>query len=910
MQNEQFQGSNESQKEASLIMTSVYNAIKNGQSPEDAYDALVARKIESKQAVMIVDSVVKYMIENDEYTEEDEENNKIAREEEEQKYENPNQAIEEEKDEEAENQMNQYNEQSLEVANDTSAIDQEEEDAANSSQDYLGFKYGGALGQAFKNEEEEEDDEEEEKKYYEDDQIIKDQNNDFTSELERLSKSGIAQNFDFSDINNYQIPYQPIFEPNDYYKTNLDYAKYGGNSNKKYASNVFNLLKKEDGGEEDNLENEENVENEPFQQATQTDDLKDSVKKRLTDFVGAVGMTSKKYKMDEWFKKMKEVNDPMLEEIINPQSQNNPIQDQNEQAAQMLGTQNSTSSASGTQQDSMAYGGESSFSQYQKGGRFKRAVQKYFPGEILGSPKKSRNVITRVYNPKTGQMVNLPTGDSKFDRVEVTKRNWLHQPKKYTVHYKNGNVSDIAPLVDSRNPILNDQSQRSNVDGLNLNSKIAIRKGELGNKINNWKLRMQGLDEYGNPIGSEQSDKIPLSNEEMLIKQGKIWDEKSKRWIVKPEPLSAPMQYMKDSLTVPNNPQPFSFDQLINTSGPRNNEMQSNEMYDYKDVDVLNGDYNNDGYVDALDFVYSPEQVYLGTGDLNKSQDPELWNGKKVLDEVTVKPILKQYGGSLNKFLPKKVVGGPPPCGPGETLDPNTNLCVANPVFNAQTFAPPNAPIDPSIAASNSGTQVKNAPVNNFYANQNSFNKPNEVNVDPSLDPNIMPKLPTVSTMDAFNNSFKKKPTGDEQIAIDVEKQNNKGKLTFGKNNTGVSEARIQTFNAGVDIADSVRRGIESNKAQNEMYENLSSNNLYASDPSRDRGDYDTNSGLYRPDEQGQMWNSRSKQFGGYIDEEEYYDPYLEEDELTYAKGGEKITYMSEDQIRAFMAAGGQVEFL
>ena len=181
MQNEQFQGSNESQKEASLIMASVYNAIKNGQSPEDAYDALVARKIESKQAVIIVDSVVKYMIENDEYTEEDEETNKIAREEEEKKYENPNQAIEEEKDQEAEKQMNQYNEQRLEIANDTSGIEQEEEDAANSSEDYLGFQYGGALGQAFENEEEEE--EETEEKYYEDDQIIKDQNNNFTSEL-------------------------------------------------------------------------------------------------------------------------------------------------------------------------------------------------------------------------------------------------------------------------------------------------------------------------------------------------------------------------------------------------------------------------------------------------------------------------------------------------------------------------------------------------------------------------------------------------------------------------------------------------------------------------------------------------------------------------------------------------------
>ena len=136
--------------------------------------------------------------------------------------------------------------------------------------------------------------------------------------------------------------------------------------------------------------------------------------------------------------------------------------------------------------------------------------------------------------------------------------------------------------------------------------------------------------------------------------------------------------------------------------------------------------------------------------------------------------------------------------------------------------------------------------------------------------------------------------------------------ITFGKDNTEVSEARLNMFNAGVDIADSLKRGRESNKAENEMYENLSSNNLYASDPSRDRGDYDTNSGLYRPNEQGQMWNSRSAQYGGYIDEEEYYDPYVEEEEdkLTYANGGEKITYMSEDQIRAFMAEGGQVEFL
>lgn len=868
--NQQFQGSNSSQKEASLILASVYNAIKKGQSPEDVYDALIARKMDSKQATQIVTSVVDYMIENDEYTDEDAENNKKAREEEEQKYEDPNQAIEQQKDEEAENQMNQYNEQSLEVANDTSAIEQEEEDAANSSQDYLGFQYGGALGQAVKNQEQEDENEEdltdEEEVIDEDQNYIKEENENFTSELEKLiANSPGTQNIDYSNIGEYAIPYQPIIETGDYFENNdyenndlnftEEYAKYGGSSKKRFSKNVFNLLKKEEGGVQNNLED---TKKESLTKAKQTDDLQDSVKKTLTDFVGAVGMTSKKFKMDEWFKKMKEVNDPMLEQILNLQAQNDPIQDQNQQAAQMLGTQNSTSSISENQQDFMAYGGVSTYPQFKPGGRFRKAVEKYFPGNILNSPNPSRNVITKVYNPRTGQMVNLPTGDSVFDRVEVTKRNWLHKPKKYTVYYNNKNApthlnpdSKYTPnatqLVDSRNPSLTNQSKKSNVDGLGLQARMAINKGERQNERNSRRLERKGLDEYGNLIGVNNQGEI-------LDEDGRLTRDSEGNW------------YDRNDDIIPNKQSP--------------SEVPGYYDYLYKDINILNGDYNNDGYVDALDFAYSPEN--------------------------------KQYGGSLNKFLPKKVVGGPLPCSPGETLDPNTNKCVANPVFNDQTFAAPNTPIDPSIAASNSNTQVTGAPVNNFYANQDSFNKPNEVNVDPSLDPNIIPKLPINSVKDYFKPKIPI-PNASDQTAVDVENKKNKEKLAFGsKADTSVSEGRLQTFNTGVDIIDSIRRGIETGKAQNEMYENLNSNNLYASDPSRDRGDYDTNSGLYRPDEQGQMWNSRSKQFGGYIDEEEY-EPYIEEDEedeLTYAKGGEKITYMSEDQIRAFMAAGGQVEFL
>jgi hypothetical protein len=78
------------------------------------------------------------------------------------------------------------------------------------------------------------------------------------------------------------------------------------------------------------------------------------------------------------------------------------------------------------------------------------------------------------------------------------------------------------------------------------------------------------------------------------------------------------------------------------------------------------------------------------------------------------------------------------------------------------------------------------------------------------------------------------------------------------------------------------------------MYENLTADNLYAVDPSRDRGDYETNTGLYRPDEQGQIWNSRSAQLGGAMED------YYEDEEVD----------MTEEELEDFLANGGEVEYL
>jgi len=111
-------------------------------------------------------------------------------------------------------------------------------------------------------------------------------------------------------------------------------------------------------------------------------------------------------------------------------------------------------------------------------------------------------------------------------------------------------------------------------------------------------------------------------------------------------------------------------------------------------------------------------------------------------------------------------------------------------------------------------------------------------------------------------------------------------------------QAGMNLANAGIRGITGMKNRLDDARISRDFYDNFTADNLYASDPSRDRGDY-AESGLYRPDEQGQVWNSRSKQYGGGVSFGEDPD-YVEGDEV----------YMTDDEIRQYMANGGQVEYL
>lgn len=140
---------------------------------------------------------------------------------------------------------------------------------------------------------------------------------------------------------------------------------------------------------------------------------------------------------------------------------------------------------------------------------------------------------------------------------------------------------------------------------------------------------------------------------------------------------------------------------------------------------------------------------------------------------------------------------------------------------------------------------------------------------------------------------------GSHQIEQTYEPE---GDVSFDyKTNTNVDpQAALLTGNAVAKGALGMVDRLRNRKREKEMYKNLTADNLYATDPSRDRGDYDTNTGLYRPNEMGQTWNSRSKQMGGQND-------YLNEDP-DYVEGDE--VDMTEEELADFIANGGEVEYL
>jgi hypothetical protein len=255
----------------------------------------------------------------------------------------------------------------------------------------------------------------------------------------------------------------------------------------------------------------------------------------------------------------------------------------------------------------------------------------------------------------------------------------------------------------------------------------------------------------------------------------------------------------------------------------------------------------------------------------NKAREKVVLQMEQRWDEIDRAVNSRKYGGALSKF----VGGGDNQPFTGESPIAYTN----NPMMQGKS--------DLDLISLNSGIQGAQGQVN--WGAMSSQGIVNQKNDDGSVSYGVDatykgPQAPEIKIDPMQQEEFQVAKTYSEPLAIDV-----KNKLSQGER-----EARLIAGNSLMRGVAGFKNRRDDTKQMEGFYDNLTADNLYASDPSRDRGDY-AESGLYRPDEQGQTWYGRSAQMGGYVDDE--------------FEDGEEV-YMTDEEIKEYMANGGQIQFI
>jgi hypothetical protein len=968
----QMGGGTEQNEMNARMATSIQQAIKRGQTPQDIYESLIARKMDQKLAMQLVSSVVKYMMEAGELEEES-----LAQAEQKdaaeiQAMEQEKMLMANEKDAAAQQQMDTYRQQSMAAAMDTSEADMAEEEDANSTEEIFGFQDGG------------------EQVSYE--SVY--QNADGTDVAEEVSASdgkfnldalientAGTQNLNFPGLEQYYIPYSPLAADSlELPDMSMPTAKYGGSHKKQFSKNVMNLLKKQTGGMQEDEVVDSSI-------AKQTDDLTGTVKKKKTSFVDAVGNTAKKVKIDEWFEKLKETQDPLLDQILSPVPKGDPAQEQQMQMNQAMG------------EDQMRRGGQ------------KKAKRKYRnlierTNKLLGVegayPSDFGDIPMNTYNKsypfiqQSFETIDVPTLEKYFSdlanaptiqqdqplmpMIDVYETGFFGRPKKYRVFYpqaSKGTAEQQAEEATLKNNIENDPNAKVTVNETQVNLQVPGDPKEMPST--DFIQGYAGGGQYGGFVDPS------LPNLTRFVYGGNDFPEEAKNVN---DPYFTDMgQYQDGGMMFPNpdqdteNPmhhlsmysqasdifhQPMNTVEQAKRGGPtkadarrarratnatlRDNLIPINRFIDYE------GSYAQQM---GMPTIYNSDAIYSGSmtgaplvfSDVTKRGilgAPKQWTDYYMVEDdgsnvdLSQHPMLQQYqqsaeqgsddysdlgirarrainkgerqterqlaraerkgynepidqelqdGGSpedenfdFYRRLEKGMYTPPPMMRRGgrlpmafEGLENTPVSYTSNPAFEGQrevdftVNTAANTNLQPSSFWSNfEPALVPGAPIQ----------QPEQINIMPE---NVEEYQATKST------TAPKMPDpikGKTLVQVNRQKEDIR---------TVDPEAALNMFNSAASFGLGLAGRKDQREQERQMYEqNFNPMKLYGTKARRDRGDWEVNQGSYRFDQQGSNRLGRSKQYGG---------PMTDPNE-------DDVTYMTDEQIQEFMAAGGEIEFL
>jgi hypothetical protein len=456
---------------------------------------------------------------------------------------------------------------------------------------------------------------------------------------------------------------------------------------------------------------------------------------------------------------------------------------------------------------------------------------------------------------------------------QVTKKGLLGRPKRYTDIYSipgsqeaqgDGNIiadgnTLIFPERNSKGSAYltlldnphgdNIERQRSNVEGLNFGSKRAIRQGERQTArqlARGEEQELNAFDDNFDPYAGFPLDH-PIRNNSINASE------------------TEPSEIIDVEYDINGNPiSPTSTTTTSPRVGPNGRPM------------------GNTAYEDRM-----------------RREGPS----QEKLDELYSRDVMEEqrYGG-IHRFIPKA----------------DTGLTINNPNL------PQPAPANPDFAVSNQPGligQVTQGP-NSVWSQQQSFNAP----------------APTSQAVESYNNASMNnmavEPAGDDLADCTEEQKKDPTSKCYqaGQKNSFVGvdfsnrksttidpEAGVNVFNAGVRGVTGLLNRKDEKRKERQMYDNLTSDNLYAAQGTKHRGDWvdiGSQMGQYRFDQMGQDRSGFSSygKYGGYMQDGGELD-YLSEgafpmmdSESGYNEGDE--VYMTDDDIKNFMASGGQIEYI
>jgi len=488
--------------------------------------------------------------------------------------------------------------------------------------------------------------------------------------------------------------------------------------------------------------------------------------------------------------------------------------------------------------DEMYQDADLDYNQYQEGGfRMPRRTARQYT-QAVGSP----------YYTATGQAANpVDLANRKVTSVKVTKRGIFGRPKAFTVNY-DGTQSVTPPTSPASNTVTRAPGEYTGPD------EFTGRRQPLAN----WMMRtgIPGVRGLGaKMIKSGLAPVVPNVIPE-------TFGTESGKYNYKNSGITKGEKPTYETPETTGTQRRDSYGNLIGNVIPETFGSESGK-YNYKTSAITNPDRTP-----MQDYQYKPtelisrprtemqmppsrqEQYTINDADYGRQKLQEFLISKRQQEQAN--QINKEYGGPVD--YTKYAYGG-------DISVPELHKYQ----MDGQVAFNPN---DNNINISNLQGFFDKPPTKDVAGNE----------ITATVPANMQPEEKIIS-----EPTQQKQGTSEDYL---VKKNRDKTRDNF---NMG-----MMAVNAGLDIADQVR----ARKQENQLLTDITAaESNYGISNQDNRGNYDPNSGLFRPD---QMGSNAVVKYGGGI----------------YAMGGntidedEDVQYMTQEEIDDFIANGGELEYL